>query len=104
MPTPERIEPHLLIGRGVDRCPDRTAARIPTTRLIDQIDRKATAQKDSLEPFPAIGCGFPGLRELPVAVQKHERKLPPIRWNLIEDVCVIAVQCLPAIGRWLLGD
>ena len=34
-------------------------------------------------------------------MQKHERMLTPIQWNLVRDVCVVAMQRL-ASRRWLL--
>jgi len=90
----------LLVWRCSDCYRNNAAACVSTARLIDQIYRKAATKKDGLKTLSAIGSSLPGLGKLPCAVQKYEGQLPWIRRNLIEDVCVVAMQGLP-IRRWL---
>src|SRR4051812_14549275 len=58
---PEDAEPELLVGRS--RYGDRLCAACGASapRLVDQVDREVTAQKDVLEPLAPVWRGLPCL-------------------------------------------
>ena len=97
----ELVEPPLLVGRGADVPGDGTAARAAATGLVEQVHREAPAQENVLKPLASIRRGFPGLRELPEAVPKHERQLAGVHRHLVERARMVTVKRLAV---WTLLD
>jgi len=98
----KHAEPHLVVGRRRNRRRNGAASRGPATRLIEQVDREPSAQKDVLKPLASIHGRLPRLLRLACAVPEHERQRTRVHRDLIEHVRVIAVQ-RPAGPRWVSG-
>ncbi|MNL15208.1 hypothetical protein D3C87_1361830 [compost metagenome] len=107
----EHVEPALLVRFRGDPRSHRAAAGATPARLVDQVHGEAAAHKDCLEPFAAVGCGLPGLRELAKAVPHDQGQLSRIHGDLVHHARVVAMQRLPVrtglaerIGTWALHD
>jgi hypothetical protein len=70
------------------------AARSAAPRLVDEVCREPTAEKDRLEALPSIRRGFPAFRKLRATVPHDERQHPPVDRNLVPHVGMIAVHGL----------
>ena len=94
---PEGGKPVLLVRRRWYRPINRASPRPATARLVHEIDPEAAPQEDRLIALTAVRRRLPRLRKLADAVPHDQGQAPGPHRHLVEDIGVIAVQCLPAV-------
>ena len=92
---PEQVVPVLVVRRCHDGGGHGAAPRTAPAGHINEVHGKSPPHKDALEAFPPIRRAPPAPRELKGAVHEHQGEPARVLGDLVLDVRVIAVECLP---------
>src|SRR5690554_496832 len=87
-------EPKLIVRSRRNCSRYRTPSSSSPSWLVDKIDGVFLPEKDVLETFPAVRCGFPGFGKLPEAMPKYQWKLPCICGYLVKYISMVSMEGL----------
>src|SRR5690554_126519 len=87
-------EPKLIVRSRRNCSRYRAPSSSSPSWLVYEINGIFLPEKDILETFPAVRCGFPGFGELPEPMPKYQWKLPCIRGNLVKYISMVPMEGL----------
>src|SRR5690606_19287479 len=87
-------EPKLIVRSRRNGSRYRAPSSSSPSWLVDKIDGIFLPEKDILETFPAVRCGFPGFGKLPEAMPKYQWKLPCICGDLVKYISMVSMEGL----------